>query len=244
MSAAGMAGRLRGSAGSGYGVAFLTMLEPKLNPLRLALIGMSGCGKTFWANRLADAGHSVVSCDARIEERLRAELHPAGHRGVTGLAAWMGSPGEPQYGERAGRYLAAETSVMEEVLAALERDPHQERVLDTTGSVVYTGEAIGARLRKLMTVVYLQASPQEEALLIQRYTIHPKPVLWRDAYEPREGETPRETLVRCFPALVEGRRRLYEAWAHCALPTRVLHEEGMDASRLLRLIEENCRCAE
>jgi shikimate kinase len=220
------------------------MLGPKLNPLRLALIGMSGCGKTFWANRLADAGHSVISCDSRIEERLRDDLRPDGHRGVTGLAAWMGSPDQPQYRERAGKYLAAETSVMEEVLTALERDPLQERVLDTTGSVVYTGETIGARLRSLMTVVYLQASPQEEALLIERYTVHPKPVLWRDAYEPREGETPKETLVRCFPALIEGRRKLYEAWAHCALSTRVLHEEGMNTSRLLSLIEENCRCSE
>ena len=220
------------------------MPEPKLNPLRVALIGMSGCGKTFWANRLADAGHSVISCDARIEERLSEDLHPGGHCGVAGLAMWMGSPGEPQYGERAGKYLAAETSVMEEVLIALERHPSLELVLDTTGSVVYTGESIGARLRSLMTVVYLQASPQEEALLIERYMVNPKPVLWREAYAPREGETRAQTLARCFPALIEGRRKLYEAWAHCALPTSILHEQGMNASRLLALIKENYRCAE
>lgn len=220
------------------------MLGPRLNPLRLALIGMSGSGKTFWANRLAEAGHPVISCDARIEERLRAELRPGGHRGTEGVAAWMGWPDRGTYPERAAKYLAAEVAVMDETLTALERDPARELVLDTTGSVVYTGEAVGARLRRLVTVVYFEASPEEQALLIARYVCVPKPVLWRDAYRPLEGEAASETVGRCFPALLEERRRLYEVWAHCVLPIRVLRDGALDAARLLTLIQQNCRCAE
>lgn len=220
------------------------MLGPKLKPLRLALIGMSGSGKTFWANRLAEAGYPVTSCDTRIEERLTDELGAGGHLGVAGLAAWMGSPAQPAYAERAAKYLAAESAVMVEVLGKLERDPARELVLDTTGSVVYTGDAIGKRLRGLMTVVYLEASPEEQMLLVARYLSHPKPILWRDAYKPRKDETLGQTLMRCFPALIEERRRLYEAWAHCALPMRTLREGGLDAGGLLALIQQNCRCGE
>jgi shikimate kinase len=220
------------------------MLGPRLNPLRLALIGMSGSGKTFWANLLAQAGHPVISCDARIEERLRADLQPGGHRGTEGVAAWMGWPDRDGYPQRAAKYLAAEIAVMDETLAALERDPVRELVLDTTGSVVYTGEATRERLRRLMSVVYFEASPEEQALLIARYVCVPKPVLWRDAYRPQNAEAASATVSRCFPMLMEERRRLYEVWAHCVLPIRALREGPLDATRFLSLIQQNCRCAE
>ncbi|MGA2483834.1 MAG: hypothetical protein ABSF92_12045 [Candidatus Acidiferrales bacterium] len=219
------------------------MLGPKLKPLRLALIGMSGSGKTFWANRLAEAGYPVTSCDSRIEDRLKHELREGGHSGVAGVAAWMGSPDQPAYPQRAAKYLAAEVAVMDETLGTLERNPARELVLDTTGSVVYTGEAIGVRLRSLMTVVYLEASPKEQALLIERYMSHPKPVLWRNAYHPRPGENTHDTLMRCFPALIEGRRRQYELWSHCVLPMHTLRAPALDAAQFLALIRRNCRCA-
>jgi len=52
-------------------------------------------------------------------------------------------------------------------------------VLDTTGSVIYTGNHLLHRMRKLMTVVYLAATDAEQKLLIERYLNDPKPVLWR-----------------------------------------------------------------
>src|SRR4029077_19563468 len=38
--------------------------------LRLALIGMSGAGKTFWTKKLAESDRFSISCDDRIEQRL------------------------------------------------------------------------------------------------------------------------------------------------------------------------------
>ena len=55
--------------------------------LKLALIGMSGSGKTFWANKLAECGYHLISCDDRIELKLAAELSAAGYRGIGGVAA-------------------------------------------------------------------------------------------------------------------------------------------------------------
>ena len=211
------------------------MALPK--PLRLALIGMSGSGKTFWTNRLAEAGFPAVCCDEGIEERLRSDLEAAQVRGIGGVAAWMGWPDHPAYAEREGKYLAAEIGVMNEVLDSLERDASRELVLDTTGSVIYTGDAIRERLREGMTVVYLAASVEEQSLLVERYLNDPKPVLWRDAYQPLPGESPRETVARCYPVLIERRRKLYESYAHFPLSMRELHDPRLDARGLLTRIE-------
>ncbi len=43
-------------------------LEARMvKPLRLALIGMSGAGKTFWTKKLAASGVPASSCDDAIE---------------------------------------------------------------------------------------------------------------------------------------------------------------------------------
>ncbi len=206
-------------------------------PLRVALIGMSGSGKTFWANRLAEAALPTVSCDARIEQRLWKDLEPVRLRGIGSVAAWMGWPDHPAYGKREAKYLEAEIAVMNEVLDNLDRDASRELVLDTTGSVVYTGETIRERLRRRMTVVYLAASAEEQTLLVERYVGDPKPVLWRDAYRPLAGESPRETVARCYPVLMESRRKLYENYAHCTLPIRDLHDASLHAREFLARIE-------
>jgi shikimate kinase len=199
-------------------------MPSQLSPaLRIALVGMSGTGKTFWAKRLAAGGRSSISCDDRIEERLRSHLAADGHSGISGVAAWMGWPDSANYAQREADYLAEEISALDELLTELERDPGRELVLDTTGSVIYTGNNVLMRLRRQMTIVYLAASAEEQQLLIERYLNDPKPVLWRGAFQPKNGETPHETVARCYPALVSARRQSYEALAHCTLPVAELH---------------------
>jgi shikimate kinase len=191
--------------------------------LRIALVGMSGAGKTFWAKRLAATGRPAISCDDRIEERLGGQLAADGYRGINGVAAWMGWPDRTTYAQREADYLSAEIAGLDEVLSELERDRKRELVLDTTGSVIYTGNNILMRLRRQMTVVYLAASPHEQKLLIERYLADPKPVLWRGAFQPKNGETPHETVARCYPKLIAARRQSYQALAHCTLAVADLH---------------------
>jgi hypothetical protein len=99
------------------------------------------------------------------------------------------------------------------------------------------------RLRRQMTVVYLAASHQEKELLIERYLTDPKPVLWRGVFQPKSSETPRETVARCYPKLVEARRQSYEALAHCTLAVADLHalpkagESGEDGEAFLAKIQ-------
>lgn len=193
-------------------------------PLRLALIGMSGAGKSHWTKNLAALGCPTVCCDDQIEARLAPVLRAGGYTGINGVAAWMGWPDSPTYLERESQYLTEEIAVLDEVLSGLEKDPKRDLILDTTGSVIATGNHTLHRLRRQMTVVYLSSSSAEVQLLIQRYLQDPKPVLWQGAFRPHPGETPQQTVVRCYPVLIAARRQSYEALAHLTLPTLQLHE--------------------
>ncbi|HUI51837.1 MAG TPA: hypothetical protein VLX60_08640 [Terriglobales bacterium] len=194
---------------------------------------MSGAGKTFWARRLASDGYRVISCDDVIEARLARRLAAGGFSGINGVAAWMGWPNNPQYAEREAQYLSEEIATLDETLTSLQRSPEQSLVLDTTGSIIYAGNHHLLRLRKLLTVVYIAASADEQQILIERYLADPKPVLWRGAFQPKPGESARETVARCYPALVAARRQSYEALAHVTLPFAILREASLDAEAFL-----------
>lgn len=210
-------------------------------PLRLALVGMSGAGKSFWTERIAAADYPCLSCDTLIEQRLASRLKAGGFAGINGVAAWMGWPDRPTYAERESAYLQEEIGVLDEVLSRLEKSPNDELVLDTTGSVIYVGNHLLRRLRKQMLVGYLAASPDEQQLLINRYLEDPKPVLWRGAFQPRAGESPRETVARCYPALIAARRQSYQALAHCVIPVAGLRELSHQADGSGKNLLENIR---
>jgi len=188
-------------------------------PLRLALIGMSGSGKSHWTRNLAALGLPTVSCDDQIEARLAPVLTSGGYAGINGVAAWMGWPNSPTYAQRESEYLTEEIAVLDEVLSSLEKDPKRSLILDTTGSVIATGNHTLHRLRRQMNVVYLAASNGEVQLLIRRYLREPKPVLWQGVFRPNPGESPQQTVVRCYPVLIAARRQSYEALAHLTIPT-------------------------
>src|SRR5260370_42646031 len=182
-------------------------------PLRLALIGMSGAGKTFWTKKLAVSGYDTISCDDRIEQKLAPRLAGDGYAGINGVAAWMGWPDSERYSGRESEYLAEEINALDEILTELGKQPKKSLQLDTTGSVIYTGNNLLMRLRRRMTIVYLAASAEEQQLLIERYLNDPKPVLWRGAFLPKPGEKTRHTVARCYPALIVVRRPSSEALA-------------------------------
>jgi len=207
-------------------------------PLRLALIGMSGAGKTFWTRTIAETGVAAISCDDLIEEKLAPRLKAGGFAGINGVAAWMGWPDSATYAEREAQYLAEEVATLDEILTGLERDRKKTLVLDTTGSVIYTGNHLMYRLRKLMKVVYLAASDAEQKLLIERYLSDPKPVLWRGAFQAKAGENPRETVARCYPNLIKARRQSYAAVAHATLQVAALRELPHTAEAFLDLVAQ------
>lgn len=211
--------------------------------IKLSLIGMSGVGKSHWAQKLGGAGFGVIGVDDRIEEKLSPELSAGAYRGIGGVAAWMGWPNDPHYREREKKYLECEIASMDEALNEMQASGERGIILDTTGSVVYTGEAILRRMQNLTTVLYLEASPAEEKLLIARYLSDPKPVLWGDQFVQESGESAQDTFKRCYPRLIEQRKKLYQRYAQRVISMDVLRNANPDARGFLEMLEGQARPA-
>jgi shikimate kinase len=211
--------------------------------IKLSLIGMSGTGKSHWAQKLAAAGFRVIGVDDRIEKKLAPQLAAGGYHGIGGVAAWMGWPDDPAYGEREKSYLECEVESMGEALDEIQSSGDEGIILDTTGSVVYTGEEICRRMQSLTTVVYLKASRAEEEILIARYLSEPKPVLWGDQFVQRSGESTPEAIPRCYPQLIAHRKKLYERYAHRVVLMERLRDVNLNARGFLELLEGRARPA-
>jgi shikimate kinase len=210
---------------------------------KLSLIGMSGAGKSHWAQKLASAGLRVISIDNRIEKKLSSELAAGGYKGIGGVAAWMGWPDQPAYREREQKYLKFEIESMGEALDEIETSGDEGILLDTTGSAVYTGDAMCRRLQALTTVAYLAAPAAEEQTLIARYLSDPKPVLWGDQFVQRPGESAKEAVARCYPQLIAHRKKLYERYAHRIVSLTRLEGFKLDAHGFLDLLDAQARPA-
>jgi shikimate kinase len=211
--------------------------------IQFSFIGMSGAGKSHWAEKLASAGFRVIRVDDRIEKKLAPELAAGGYKGIAGVAAWMGWPDQPTYREREQKYLAREVESMNEALDEMEAAGKEGIILDTTGSVAYTGEEICRRMQNQTTVVYLEAPPKEEKILIARYLSDPKPVLWGDQFVPSPGESAKDSVARCYPQLIAHRKKLYEKYAHRVISIEHLRKTNPDARSFLEYLDAQARPA-
>ena len=202
--------------------------------MRISLVGMSNIGKSYWSKRIAAAkGCPVIDCDRLIETRLAAELAPGGHQGLAGITKWMGFPADPQYKTNSARYVELEQIVMREVLDKLQAEPETSAVIDTTGSVIYAGDAILDSLRAQTRIVYFEAPKSHGVELFRSYISHPKPVIWGDSYIPQAGETPEQTLKRCYPALLQYRAQRYREIAHVTIPFECHRDPQIDVVSLI-----------
>lgn len=205
----------------------------------ISIIGMSGSGKSLWALKLAEKGFRRFCCDDLITKKLIHELTRPD--GITmELGEWMGFPYEPQYTECESKYLACEIDVLNEILESLERREknHDEKfVIDTTGSVIYTGEEILTRLCQNTTVVHLATPPEVQEEMLEAYITNKRPVLWRDMFSKGSNETNDEALARCYPRLLSSRERLYEQYADVTIDYYRLNEDGFGVSDFLKAID-------
>jgi len=199
---------------------------------------MAGSGKSYWSMKLVEHGFRRFCCDDLIAAKLDPELtRPDGT--TMELGQWMGFPYEPHYRERESKYLAYEIEVLTEILEYLESrksNPEEKIVLDTTGSVIYTGERILRRLRRYTTIIYLSIPPEVRGQLLKAYVSNPHPMLWRNMFGKEPDETEQEALARCYPRLVVARERLYEDYANVTIDYYRRSEEGFGVSDLLNAV--------
>jgi len=188
--------------------------------------------------KLAEYGYRRICCDDLIAARLASQLRrPDGS--TADMGAWMGLPYEWGYKERESKYLTYEMQVMTDILEDLqgqETRMKENTVVDTTGSVIYTGHAILTRLKERTTVVYLPIPPEAQETMLKAYLSNPGPMLWRNVFNKRPKETNEEALARCYPQLLIARQRLYEPYADVTIDYYRRREEDFGVEDFLNLI--------
>jgi shikimate kinase len=207
--------------------------------MRLSLIGMAGSGKSYWSRKLSSQGFTRFCCDDMIADKLALELkRPDGK--TMSVSEWMGFPYELYYPERESRYLAYEIEVMSEILEYLEHPNNigeQNIVIDTTGSVIYTGHEILIDLKRLSTVVHLETPPEVQRQLLKEYISKPHPMLWQNTFNKKPHESKKQALIRCYPRLFSSRQQLYERYAKVTLDYFALRDKDFGINDFLRDVE-------
>lgn len=207
--------------------------------MRLSLIGMSGSGKSHWSVRLAESGFHRFCCDEMIARNLTAELTRADGT-VMDLGEWMGFPYEPNYKEREARYLTHEIEVLDEIFGYVANsagDFGENIVVDTTGSVIYTGETVLKKMCLYTTVVHFSTPPAVQKRMLEVYKAQPRPILWRDLFSKEPDEAEEKALARCYPELLSSRERLYEKWADVTIDYYTRTQDSFGVNDFLREIE-------
>ncbi len=184
--------------------------------MKLSLIGMSNSGKTFWSKKLEEKGFRRFSSDDYIEEELGPELKKLGYSGIHGVSAWLGQPYEKRYSKNSKIYLNFEIESLKFFISLIEKS-QENAVIDTTGSLIYTGESILNRLKQTTKIIYFDTPLSIKEEMIRSYIQHPKPVLWVDAFSQKEGEKAISALARCYPDLLEYRTTAYKKLADTTL---------------------------
>ncbi len=191
--------------------------------MRIALIGMSGTGKSYWSHRLARTGFERLGCDDHIGRELTRQLE-LGDASIETIGQWMGFPYDGGFAEREARYLELEHRVLSGFLNTLDQRHNPDApsfVIDTTGSVIYLADPLLERLRRAAVVVYLAAAPDKRQQLLSAYRNNPRPVVWQGHYRRNPGENATAALARCYMQLLADRDGRYRRWAHLTveLPT-------------------------
>lgn len=165
--------------------------------LKIAFIGMSNIGKSHWSQALRDyKDFSIISVDNEIEKDL-------GLADMSAMASWMGYPFEEKYEKHVQQYLHLEEEKTHIQI------PEGNFILDTTGSVIYLSENLREFLRKNFLIVCFDASEAMRQEMAALYFEEPKSIVWGNDFHMKEGELGIDALRRCYPELLNNRKKLY-----------------------------------
>ncbi|MBI2617426.1 hypothetical protein HYW55_04790 [Candidatus Gottesmanbacteria bacterium] len=207
--------------------------------MKLSLIGMSNSGKTFWSEKLEEYGYIKLCCDDYIEYKLGSVLKKLGYRGISDVSKWLGQPYEERYQSNSKKYLKFEKESLEKFIDQVNSD-YADRavVIDTTGSVIYTGFTILKKLKNNTKIIYLDTPYKVQDEMYTSYLKEPKPVVWGESFNKRQDETDISALKRNYPKLLAYRRKEYERIADITLDYFLLRKNNFDVENFVNLIKE------
>lgn len=205
--------------------------------MKLSFIGMSGVGKSYWARQLALEGWLHLDCDDAIAKRLGQMIEVRDDEDpVHAVGRWMGMPWSEGYAEREARYLALESDVTQQAIAQANELSERPVVIDTTGSVIYTGDALLDRLKQTTRVIYFDVPDDVQQCMVDLYLQEPKPVLWQGGFHSQGDDAHHETLMRCYANLLNDRADRYRALADVVLDYHALRASDCNADQLVKMI--------
>ena len=211
----------------------------KTKTVNLALIGMSGAGKSYWSKKMEEKGYRWYNCDKMIAKKLGLELPRKGNTTLN-LAKWMGQPFSEGYIKAEKLYLELEEAVVEHICDELEQATENEPVVvDTTGSLIYLQKKLLNRLRALTKMIHLRRPEEKHEQLFENFINDPKPVIWEGKFKPRKGETPQNALRRCYKDLLSFRNERYSLLADYVLDYSFHHSPEREVDELLDLMERS-----
>lgn len=202
---------------------FNQKLEEK--KLILSIIGMSNTGKTLWANKLKEIGFTNFCCDDLIEEKLEPELEKNGYKGIEDIVKWLGYPYQELFAKNEETYLNFEIETMQRIADRLNKPNKTNTIIDTTGSVIYSGSKIQKNLAALSFIIYIKIPEKMIHQMVENYFKRPKPVLWMNNFNKNEKENNEESLKRCYPELLASRDKLYTSYADKIIPYESLRKD-------------------
>lgn len=197
--------------------------------LRLAFVGMSNIGKSFTAGRLAKThDFDLIEVDRIIWESL-------GQGSMADFAAWQGQPYTEDYGPRETQSIAMETEATRKALGLPQTG---NALLDTTGSVIYTDADVLSTLTDHWLVVHIIAEEKDLERLKSDYFALPKPLIWHGHYAQQDDMTPEESILACYPKLLESRGQAYRDLADVGLPSSFVLDPQTTMDDVMDIIRE------
>ena len=186
--------------------------------LSLAFVGMSNIGKSYTALRLATQfDFNLIEVDKIIWENL-------GHDSMEAFANWQGHPYSAGYQDRETHSISLETQATSKALKTKKRNP----LIDTTGSVIYIDAPVLKILNQSFYVVYIEAMDDHIERLKDQYFKHPKPLIWAGHYNAIDGLSKKESVLECYPKLLEARAEAYAQIADATLPSTLILDPNVD----------------
>jgi len=195
--------------------------------LKIAFIGMSNIGKSYTAMRLATKyDFNLIEVDKIIWENL-------GHDSMETFAKWQGHPYTDGYQKRETHSISLETEATRKALTTVQRNP----MIDTTGSVIYVDDDVLKTLRQNFYVVYIKAMDDHIERLKIQYFKHPKPLVWAGHYKKIEGLSQTESILECYPRLLQARAEAYAKIADVTLPSTTILNSKIDIEDIYEALQ-------
>lgn len=195
--------------------------------LRLAFVGMSNIGKSYTALRLARYfDFELIEVDKLIWEEL-------GHNDMNAFAEWQGQPYSEGYSDREKRSIALETNATQKAMQIEGRNC----IVDTPGSVIYTGKQTIETLKASHYIVYIEASDSIVESLKSQYFQNPKPLIWKGAFEVTDGQSNEAAILESYPKLLKARSAAYEEIADQTLSSDLILDINTKVSDIFEALK-------